>query len=78
MPNMAEIIVRLDDETKEQASQVAGAMGLSLNKYIERLINADISSMPAQDLDLLRRMKHRQVTALRESSTEYKVAKSKK
>ena len=78
MGHVADVIVRMDDGLKEQAEQLAGAMGLSLNKYIIRLITADVSSMSDEERELLAKMKTRSVHITTESSETYNVPKKNK
>ena len=78
MGHVADVIVRIDDGLKEQAEQLAGAMGLSLNKYIIRLITADVSSMSDEERELLAKMKTRSVHITTESRETYTVSKKNK
>ena len=78
MRRAAEIMLRMDDEIKEQVAQLAGAMGLSFNQYVIRLIQADLASMTDDERELLARMRTRKVHVATESRETYTVTKKNK
>ena len=78
MRNVAEIMLRMDDEIKEQVAQLAGAMGLSFNQYVLRLIQADLASMTDDERELLARMRTRKVHVATDAKAEYTIAKKNK
>lgn len=78
MRSVAEIMLRMDEEIKEQVAQLAGAMGLSFNQYVIRLIQADLASMTDNERELLARMRTRKVHVATDAKVEYTVAKKNK
>ena len=78
MRNVAEIMLRMDDEIKEQVAQLAGAMGLSFNQYVIRLIQADLASMTDDERELLARMRTRKVHVATDAKVEYTITKKNK
>ena len=78
MRNVAEIMLRMDDEIKEQVAQLAGAMGLSFNQYVIRLIQADLASMTDDERELLARIRTRKVHVATDAKVEYTITKKNK
>ena len=78
MRSVAEIMLRMDDEIKEQVAQLAGGMGLSFNQYVIRLIQADLASMTDDERELLARMRTRKVHVATDAKVEYTITKKNK
>jgi len=78
MRSAAEIMLRMDDEIKEQAAQLAGATGLSFNQYVIRLIQADLASTTEDERESLARTRTRKVHVATETKVEYTVPKKNK
>lgn len=77
MQFVADILVRLTEEQRDLAAQIAGSMGLSVNEYIRRLIQADSENLTEEELNLFSRMRQRKVRGLAETKSEYKVNRKK-
>lgn len=77
MEDKTAVLVSMPTDLKTRAKQYAGALGVSLNRYITNLIESDLETVPAGEFEFLDRMKERKpaIRAVTDSREPYNIKK---